>query len=72
MNKLFYFSFFLVFLSAWNANAQRKNFVDVAGIDPSIKLGDNFFRHVNGRWYDGSFLSRVGPNASQSLPNHAS
>jgi putative endopeptidase len=26
--------------------------VDVAGIDASIKPGDNFFRHVNGKWYD--------------------
>lgn len=30
----------------------KKQFVDVGGIDPSIKQGDNFFRYVNGRWYD--------------------
>jgi len=30
----------------------KREFVDVAGIDPSIKPGDNFFMHVNGRWYD--------------------
>ncbi|HEU4405440.1 MAG TPA: M13 family metallopeptidase [Polyangiaceae bacterium] len=26
--------------------------VDTAGMDPSAKPGDDFFRHVNGRWYD--------------------
>lgn len=30
----------------------KKSLVDVAGIDSSIKPGDNFFRYVNGRWYD--------------------
>jgi putative endopeptidase len=30
----------------------KKSFVDVNGIDSSIKPGDNFFRYVNGRWYD--------------------
>jgi putative endopeptidase len=29
-----------------------KSFVEVSGIDSSIKPGDNFFRYVNGRWYD--------------------
>ncbi|OOG73664.1 M13 family metallopeptidase [Algoriphagus sp. A40] len=29
-----------------------REFVEVAGIDQSIKPGDNFFMHVNGRWYD--------------------
>ncbi|MBD1395396.1 M13 family metallopeptidase [Mucilaginibacter glaciei] len=53
MNKLVSLCFILVFLSAWNNSiAQKKNFVDVAGIDQSIKPGDNFFRFVNGRWYD--------------------
>ncbi len=32
--------------------AQQKSFVDVAGLDPSVKPGDNFFKYVNGRWYD--------------------
>lgn len=30
----------------------NRQFVDVAGIDPNIKPGDNFFMHVNGKWYD--------------------
>jgi putative endopeptidase len=32
--------------------APKRSFVDVAGIDKSIKPGDNFFRYVNGQWYD--------------------
>lgn len=35
-----------------NSNPPGKIFVDVNGIDTSIKPGDNFFRYVNGRWYD--------------------
>ncbi|WP_205771752.1 M13 family metallopeptidase [Mucilaginibacter terrenus] len=43
----------LLFLLAYNySNAQHKSFVDVPGLDPSVKPGDNFFRYVNGRWYD--------------------
>jgi putative endopeptidase len=46
----------LGFLGACNnrgtADSRGKGFVDVAGIDSSIKPGDNFFRYVNGRWYD--------------------
>ncbi|UII25971.1 M13 family metallopeptidase [Fulvivirga maritima] len=30
----------------------KKQFVAVDGIDNSIKPGDNFFRYVNGIWYD--------------------
>jgi putative endopeptidase len=53
MNKVVHLCLALVFLSAWKtSNAQKKNFVDVAGIAHSIKPGDNFFRFVNGRWYD--------------------
>lgn len=35
-----------------NEDQSRRQFVDVAGIDPSIKPGDDFFMHVNGKWYD--------------------
>jgi putative endopeptidase len=53
MNKAVHLCLALVFLSVWNiSSAQNKSFVDVAGIDHSIKPGDNFFRFVNGRWYD--------------------
>lgn len=41
------------FISVTNSvNAQNKNFVDVAGLNDAVKPGDNFFRYVNGRWYD--------------------
>ncbi|HTR28722.1 MAG TPA: M13 family metallopeptidase [Puia sp.] len=30
----------------------KRSFVDLAGIDSTVKPGDNFFRYVNGRWYD--------------------
>lgn len=53
MNKIVYLLLTVLFLSVWNySNAQKKGFVDVAGIDREIKPGDNFFRFVNGRWYD--------------------
>jgi putative endopeptidase len=29
-----------------------RSYVDVAGIDSAVKPGDNFFRWVNGKWYD--------------------
>lgn len=53
MSKLVQLCVAFVFLGAWNiSNAQHRRFVDVPGIDHSIKPGDNFFRFVNGRWYD--------------------
>ncbi|RYE22190.1 MAG: hypothetical protein EOP45_08575 [Sphingobacteriaceae bacterium] len=53
MNKVVYLFLTIVFFSVWNrSDAQRKSFVDVAGIDRQIKPGDNFFRFINGRWYD--------------------
>jgi len=53
MKKYLYLSFVLALTCAWdNADSPKKSFVDVPGIDPSIKPGDNFFRYVNGRWYD--------------------
>ena len=32
--------------------APKRQYVDVAGLDPAVKPGDNFFRYVNGIWYD--------------------
>ncbi len=53
MNKLLWPCLVAVFLGACNTPDVRKtSFVDVSGIDSSIKPGDNFFRYVNGRWYD--------------------
>lgn len=53
MNKLLLTCLAAGFLVACKNNEppQRK-FVDVDGLNPSIKPGDNFFRYVNGRWYD--------------------
>src|SRR5882672_1174617 len=34
------------------SDSPKKRFVDLAGIDSTIKPGDNFFRYVNGPWYD--------------------
>ena len=53
MNKYIYICLALGFLGACNhPDAPKRSFVDVNGIDSSIKPGDNFFRYVNGRWYD--------------------
>ena len=30
----------------------EKPFIEISGIDNSIKPGDNFFRYVNAKWYD--------------------
>jgi putative endopeptidase len=53
MKKVLYPCLALFLLSAWTSlDGPKKGFVDVAGIDSTIKPGDNFFRFVNGRWYD--------------------
>jgi putative endopeptidase len=53
MNKFLYICLVSGFLGACNnPDPHEKRFVDVSGIDSSIKPGDNFFRYVNGRWYD--------------------
>ncbi len=53
MKKILCLCLTAVLLCGWNiSNAQRTSFVDVAGLDPHIKPGDNFFRFVNARWYD--------------------
>ena len=54
MNKLSCLFLVLTFLALCNTATDNNKtiFVDVNGIDSSIKPGDNFFRYVNGRWYD--------------------
>ncbi len=53
MNKYYYLCLILFVTVACNKpDSPKKAFVDVAGIDTSIKPGDNFFRYVNGKWYD--------------------
>jgi len=34
------------------SNPSEKKFVTITGIDSSLKPGDNFFKYVNGKWYD--------------------
>ncbi|MET1057746.1 MAG: M13 family metallopeptidase [Pedobacter sp.] len=73
MNKSVYLWFTLIILSAWNPlNAQQRTYVDVAGIDQSIKPGDNFFRYVNGRWSDtvkiANDQSGVGSYSFMNIP----
>ena len=53
MKKLLFLSLAaLVFAACSHPEPNDKSFVDVAGVDSSIKPGDNFFRYVNGHWYD--------------------
>lgn len=53
MKKLVCLSIALICFSTWNnSTAQNRVFVDLPGLDRSVKPGDNFFRFVNGRWYD--------------------
>lgn len=73
MKKTIYLYLTAAFLGLWNySDAQKKTFVDVAGLDPSIKPGDNFFRYVNGRWYDtvkiASDQSGVGSYSFMNIP----
>jgi putative endopeptidase len=53
MRRLFTLCLTAVLFSVWNySDAQQKKFVDITGLDSQIKPGDNFFRYVNGRWFD--------------------
>jgi putative endopeptidase len=53
MNRFLYLCLVSGLLCACNKpDSPKKAFVDVAGIDGSIKPGDDFFRYVNGHWYD--------------------
>ncbi|MES2063609.1 MAG: M13 family metallopeptidase [Bacteroidota bacterium] len=73
MKKIFCLCLTVVFFSIWNySNAQNTSFVDVAGLDPQIKPGDNFFRFVNGRWNDTAKIandqSGVGSYSFLNIP----
>ena len=73
MNKFICLCLVFSFLGACtNAEAQGKRFVDVSGIDPSVKPGDNFFRYVNGRWYDTAKIAGdqtgVGSYSFMNIP----
>jgi len=34
------------------SNPPEKHFIEITGIDNTMRPGDNFFRYVNGKWYD--------------------
>jgi putative endopeptidase len=77
MKNLLYASAFLMLLAACSQqeaieNPPQREFVSVAGIDPSIKPGDNFFMHVNGIWYDSAKIaddqSGVGSYSFLNIP----
>ena len=56
-------------------DVSKRQFVDVAGIDPAIKPGDNFFMYVNGRWYDTARIADdqvgVGSYSFLNIPQRA-
>ena len=55
MNKYFYLPLLLFVLAACTKqDSPKKGFVDVAGLDSSVKPGDNFFSYVDGNWYDSA------------------
>jgi putative endopeptidase len=59
-NSLFAFLVLLVACSPDQADESgdsNKKFISVAGINPDINPGDNFFMHVNGVWYDSAKIA---------------
>ncbi len=58
MNRLLYICLGLSLLGACKSpEPPQRKFVDVDGLDPAVKPGDNFFRYVNGRWYDTATIA---------------
>ena len=51
MKKLL-FPFIAVLLFGACKNSSEKKLVEITGIDSSLRPGDNFFKYVNGKWYD--------------------
>ncbi|MES2111025.1 MAG: M13 family metallopeptidase [Bacteroidota bacterium] len=73
MKKIFHLCLTTAFLIIANyATAQKRTFVDVAGLDTQIKPGDNFFRFVNARWYDTAKIASdqagVGSYSFMNIP----
>lgn len=73
MNKLNRLCLTVILLILWNySDAQNRHFVDVAGLDQQIKPGDNFFRYVNGKWYDTARIANdqagVGSYSFMNIP----
>jgi putative endopeptidase len=51
MKRMRFLFISLLFLTACK-NTPVKNVTAIQGIDSSVKPGDNFFRYINGKWYD--------------------
>ncbi|MEP2669653.1 MAG: M13 family metallopeptidase [Cyclobacteriaceae bacterium] len=62
----------LVAISCTEKEQTERKFVDVEGLDNSIKPGDNFFMYVNGTWYDTAKIaddqSGVGSYSFLNIP----
>jgi putative endopeptidase len=53
MRIFYYLPLVAIFFAACGRpEAKNNGFVDIDGIDSSVRPGDNFFRYVDGRWYD--------------------
>ncbi|HMJ70121.1 MAG TPA: M13 family metallopeptidase [Cyclobacteriaceae bacterium] len=57
MNKFCLFLALIAVGACSKPDAPKRSFVDVKGIDNSVKPGDNFFRYVNGTWYDSAKIA---------------
>ncbi|UZR97221.1 M13 family metallopeptidase [Chondrinema litorale] len=53
MRQLLILILAVISLQACNKSPEKK-IVEIKGIDPSLRPGDNFFRYANGIWYDSA------------------
>ncbi|MEO6347613.1 MAG: M13 family metallopeptidase N-terminal domain-containing protein, partial [Aquaticitalea sp.] len=49
---LILFMMLLLVSSCSNQKPTDKKFIEITGMDPTLRPGDNFYRYVNGKWYD--------------------
>src|SRR6478752_1543718 len=52
MKKLCFLFATLLLLQACKNASEKKQFVDIQGIDSTRQPGNNFFMYVDGKWYD--------------------
>ena len=62
----------LITFSCTQQKPEGRKYVDVGGLHPTIKPGDNFFMYVNGTWYDTAKIaddqSGVGSYSFLNIP----
>jgi putative endopeptidase len=73
MKKILYCALIAcVAISCTEKEKEGRKYVDVEGLSPSIKPGDNFFMYVNGTWYDTAKIaddqSGVGSYSFLNIP----